>query len=167
MSELRMRALAAVICCALPFELEYWIPPMIIEIVTATPTNADNRLIKGLMYFLIRSQLLAVQVELAPAAGSVQLFNPLFEPHFPDRAAHVASLPVVQVEVSANAALPRAIGASSAHNNPKDRAICLKYLFNAVILHYYTAKLRPNQLPLPLFLDKYETPAMQQGLRAI
>jgi hypothetical protein len=123
------------------------------EIVTATPTKADSRLISGLMYFLIRSQLLAVQVALELTAGSAQLPSPLLEPQPPELDVQLDSLPVSQVAAGAAKTEPlKATGASSIQSIAMSVEPCLKYLFKAVILPYYTAILRPNQSSPSLFL---------------
>jgi hypothetical protein len=126
---------------------------MIIEIVTATPTKAESRLIRGLMYFLIRSQLLAVHVALELTAGSLQLPSPLLEPQLPELDVQVVSLPVSQVAAgAAKTELLKAAGASNIQSIATSVAPCLKYLFKVVILPYYTAILRPNQSSSSLFL---------------
>jgi hypothetical protein len=51
----RMRFLAALAFDGSPAELLYCMPPIIIDVTTATPTNADRNPMSGLMYLLIRS----------------------------------------------------------------------------------------------------------------
>ena len=73
--EFRIRFFAALTLDESPAELPYCIPPITIEIVTATPTKADRKLMNGCTYCVNKSQLLVeVQFELE-AAGSVQLFT--------------------------------------------------------------------------------------------
>ena len=82
--EFRIRFLAAVTLDESPAELPYCIPPITIEIVTATPTKADRKLMNGCTYCVNKSQLLeevhwlqlleAAHAE-GSAAGSVQLFT--------------------------------------------------------------------------------------------
>ena len=60
-----IRFLAALTFCGSPAELEYCMPPRIIEMTAISPKAIDSVSIAGLTYFSIKSQLFVVQRELA------------------------------------------------------------------------------------------------------
>jgi hypothetical protein len=67
---LTIRFLAFEAFCGSPSEAEYWMPPRMIEITAISPNMADSKLIKGLTYVAIRSQLDLEQLWDAARAGT-------------------------------------------------------------------------------------------------
>jgi hypothetical protein len=160
MMALRMRFLAAVAACGSPAELLYCMPPITIDMVTTNPTRADNKVISGLIYFAIKLQLLAVQVLLPDAAGSVQWATVSFAVlHLAEFTEQAASLPTTQPLVPLE--LASFVGAASARPTGAYAQIPVNMTSNATvfrlvlilcsIFNHYTVKISYNQAIFRIF----------------